>query len=310
MVIAHDGEYAGLLSGGCLEGDLAQHARQVLEGAAAHVVSYDMRGPDDLLFGLGSGCEGAMDVLLQRVGAVNAWQPLERLGAAWQARRAESLALVVHSQRASLPGGTAVFADGTAYAPGGPLASTPAIAQLASAAHVQQAQGISAFVPHALDDVDALLVVQAPPPRLLVLGGGPDALPLAQLAHFVGWRFTLFDHRHAYAQARRFPEADAVILARPEELGRHLGDAPFAAAIVMSHHLNSDLEYLRALADTDIGYIGLLGPPMRREKLLASLGAAGERLRPRLHAPVGLAIGADSPETIALAIVAEIQGQL
>ena len=82
MLIAGDGEYAGLLSGGCLEGDLAEHARAVLSSGTATVVRYDMGGADELLFGLGSGCEGAMDVLLQRLDASNDWQPLRRLAPA------------------------------------------------------------------------------------------------------------------------------------------------------------------------------------------------------------------------------------
>ena len=80
----------------------------------------------------------------------------------------------------------------------------------------------------------------------------------------------------------------------------------FTAAVVMSHHLPSDLEYLRALSASSLAYIGLLGPPARREKLLSELGADLQSLRPRLHAPVGLNLGGRTPEAIALAIVAEI----
>ena len=79
MLIARDGRYAGLLSGGCLEGDLREHAFRVIDSGVAARVSYDMRGPDDALWGLGSGCEGAMDVLLLRVGPAEEWEPLAAL---------------------------------------------------------------------------------------------------------------------------------------------------------------------------------------------------------------------------------------
>src|SRR5262245_51111297 len=76
MLIASDGEYAGLLSGGCLEGDLREHARAVAESGIGRIVSYDLRSTTDQLFGLGAGCEGAMDILLTRVGPTDGWQPL------------------------------------------------------------------------------------------------------------------------------------------------------------------------------------------------------------------------------------------
>jgi xanthine/CO dehydrogenase XdhC/CoxF family maturation factor len=76
MLIASDGEYAGLLSGGCLEGDLREHARKVAATGKGRIVSYDLRTSTDQLFGLGAGCEGAMDILLSRVSAPEHWQPL------------------------------------------------------------------------------------------------------------------------------------------------------------------------------------------------------------------------------------------
>jgi xanthine dehydrogenase accessory factor len=97
-----------------------------------------------------------------------------------------------------------------------------------------------------------------------------------------------------------------VLQAQPDELFNMLDPAHFSAAVVMSHHLPSDLKYLRALAATSIPYLGLLGPAARRERLLADLEADADKIRKRLHAPVGLALGGRSPESIALAIVAQI----
>ncbi|MGH8295260.1 MAG: XdhC family protein, partial [Steroidobacteraceae bacterium] len=152
-----------------------------------------------------------------------------------------------------------------------------------------------------------LLLLPLPlPPRLLLLGAGPDALAVVDFAARVHWRVTLADHRPAYAVPSHFPLAERVLLTRPDEIAQAVDLSQFTAAVVMSHHLPSDLEYLRALSTSPLAYIGLLGPPARREKLLSELGAQAQRLRPRLRAPVGLDLGGRTPEAIALAIVAEI----
>jgi xanthine dehydrogenase accessory factor len=307
MLLAANGEYAGLLSGGCLEGDLAQHARAVLATSSAKLVSYDMRGPYDLLFGMGSGCEGAMDILLQRLDAEGDWQPMTRLAAAWRAQQATGLVLVVRSEDPAWPAGAAVYAeDGALFATraGYEAALTPLQALAAGVAR----EGCSHFLPQAVPGIDVLALSQPPPVQILLLGAGPDALPVVELASFLGWHVTVIDHRSHYAQAERFPGASAVLDGGPPELARVLAaPAPlWAAAIVMSHHLATDLDYLRALAGSDIPYVGLLGPSARGQRLLAELGADAAQLKARLRAPIGLDLGAATPEAIALSIVAEI----
>ncbi len=294
MLIAASGEYAGLLSGGCLEGDLAEHGRQVLNTGQPHLVRYDMHGPEDLLFGLGSGCEGSMEILLQRLDPAEDWQPMKRLVSAWQARRREELVLVVRSQDPALQPGSGLFIrDGSIF-------GSRAAADLATA---PQAAGI-----------ELLRLTVEPPARVLLLGAGADALPVAQMASFLGWHLTVIDHRPHYARADRFPEAELVLEGGPAALSELLADshrsASIAAAIVMSHHFLSDRAYLTALVGTSIPYVGLLGPVVRRERLLSQMGPAATRLRGRLCSPIGLDLGADSPEAIALAIAAELQGHL
>jgi xanthine dehydrogenase accessory factor len=303
MLLANDGEYAGLLSGGCLEGDLAEHARAVLASGHAKLVSYDMRGPGDLLFGLGSGCEGAMDILLQRLDADGNWQPMTRLAAAWRAQRAAALLLVVNSSDPAWPPGTAVSSDD---APGtAPTALRAVAAQLPR-------EPCSRFLPQVMPGIDALALAQPPPVQLLLLGAGPDAQPVVELAAFLGWQVTVIDHRSHYAQGGRFPNAASVLDGGPQALEQLLQMPPgaWAAAIIMSHHLTTDLGYLRVLAGSDIPYVGLLGPAARCQRLLAELGTDAARLTARLRAPIGLDLGAAAPEAIALSIVAEIHAAL
>jgi len=309
MLIATSGEYAGLLSGGCLEGDLRQHAQRVLEERRPTHVRYDMRGPDDLLFGLGAGCEGAMDIFLQRIDADTDWQPLGALAASLAARRGDALALVVESSLPELPAGTALAASTTPATgqPGNP----PLRARLGEATRNAIGATRIQWFGSAAEGLRAFIAPLVLPPRILILGAGPDAAPVVELGAMLGWHLTVVDHRGSYLSSGRFGRARELIESRPEALGSAVDPGGFAAAIVMSHHLGSDLEYLRVLAGSSIPYVGLLGPAARRERLLADLGAASARmLRSRLRAPIGLDIGARTPEAIALAIVAEVQAVL
>jgi xanthine/CO dehydrogenase XdhC/CoxF family maturation factor len=290
MLIAANGDSAGLLSGGCLEGDLAEYARSVIETGTARLVTYDMRGGDDLVWGLGLGCEGAMHILLMRVGSENGWQPMEHLTRALAAHRPAAAGIVVESDRADSPIGTVVL-DGEEV----DLA-------LAAATHSGRTGWIEAAAPR----WKLFVLPLSLPPKLLLLGAGPDAAPVVDFAARLNWKVTLVDHRPAYADPSHFPLAERVLHAQPDELLSVVDPSQFSAAVVMSHHLPSDLKYLRALAATDIPYIGLLGPAPRREKLLADLEGEADKIRLRLHAPVGLPLGGRSPESIALSIVAQI----
>jgi len=304
MLIATDGEYAGLLSGGCLEGDLREHAREVAASGQARIVSYDMRSTNDQLFGLGAGCEGAMDVLLARVSEADGWHPLTSLASAHQRGEHCRLAFVVASREDHIELGLTFPADGELPE----FARVDPRLQALHAAAV--AAKVNAIVPAAPLAVELFVASFAPPPRLLLMGGGPDARPVATLAAFLGWQITVVEHRPAYLVPGHFPPLTKLIESRPAEVSAAVPLAKFSAAIVMSHHLDTDLHYLRALAGSAVPYVGLLGPAARREKLMSDLGADAAALRPRLRAPVGLDIGGRAPESIALSIVGEVHAAL
>jgi len=149
-----------------------------------------------------------------------------------------------------------------------------------------------------------------PIPRVLVLGAGRDAVPLVNILAELGWRVVIADHRSAYLQRDGFERAEARVAVRPGALATTLSPADYAAIVVMSHHLTTDREYLRELSAFDVPYLGLLGPPARKSRLLEDLGSAGQALRSKLRGPVGIDIGADSAESIAVSIAAEIQSVL
>jgi xanthine dehydrogenase accessory factor len=294
MLIASNGDSAGLLSGGCLEGDLAEYARSVIDTGKSRLVTYDMRGGDDLIWGLGLGCEGAMHILLMPVGPGNDWQPLAHLTRCLASHERSSVGVVVESDRADSSVGTVVLKGMSAH---------PGVdAVLEEAART----GRTGWFETASPRWRVFALPLTLPPRLLLLGAGPDAAPVVDFAARLNWKVTLVDHRPAYADATHFASAERVVHARPEELLSAVDPSHFSAAVVMSHHLPSDLQYLRALAATSVPYIGLLGPAVRRERLLADLESDADKIQRRLHAPVGLPIGGRSPESIALAIIAEI----
>jgi xanthine/CO dehydrogenase XdhC/CoxF family maturation factor len=252
-----------------------------------------MRGGDDLIWGLGLGCEGAMHILLIRVGPDNDYQPLTLLSRALAAHEPAAVGIVVESERPESPVGTIVLPSASPN----PTAVQSALDEAARA-------GRTGWFESAEPRWKMFALSLSLPPRLLLLGAGPDAAPVVDFAARLNWKVTLIDHRPAYADPAHFPAAERVVHTQPDELPPNFGH--FSAAVVMSHHLPSDLKYLQALCATDIPYIGLLGPAVRRERLLTDLGSDADRIRKRLHAPVGLAIGGRSPESIALAIVAEI----
>jgi xanthine/CO dehydrogenase XdhC/CoxF family maturation factor len=304
MLIAADGEIRGLLSGGCLENDLRELARDVAAAGNSQLVSYDMRSPDDMVFGMGAGCEGAMRILLQRVGPAEDWQPLEAMACCHDAGRREALATVIESADPDRPAGTCFWEGAT---------TTGVPEPAAVAALRRRALGAGRPLLETLEPPTGVLqCLAAPiesPPALLLLGAGPDARPLARLAVELGLRVTVVDHRPAYAEPRYFPGCDVRCI-DADSVAQSVAIGGYAAAVVMSHYLPADEAYLRALARGGPRYVGLLGPSARRERLLASLGHDAAGLRGRLRGPVGLDIGARTPQAIAISIVAEIHAFL
>jgi xanthine dehydrogenase accessory factor len=151
-------------------------------------------------------------------------------------------------------------------------------------------------------------VTLRPPPLLLLLGAGPEAPPLLSIARTLGWFAWIADHREGLLGPGRTAAADRILPGRPAAVLADLAGEPVDAAVVMTHLAEHDLEALGVLSRRETAYVGLLGPPARRDELLTRLSTAERAaLAPRLHAPVGLPLGGDGPEDIALAIAADLQ---
>jgi len=149
-----------------------------------------------------------------------------------------------------------------------------------------------------------------PAPRILVLGAGPDALPVVEFMSQLGWHVTVVDHRSAYLGRINVDFSSNMLLQSPAMLQDDLVLNSFAAAVVMSHNLAADRQYLAQLSKSDIAFIGLLGPAARKLRLLDELGEIDPNLQQRIHGPVGFDIGASTPESIALSITAQVHASM
>jgi xanthine/CO dehydrogenase XdhC/CoxF family maturation factor len=307
IIINDAGQFQGLVSGGCLEGDLAAHAREVISSESPKLLTYDLRGEADELFGLGIGCNGMFRVLLQALTPQTGYEPFSSIVNCLQGSGLAAVATVTESaDPGTPPGATLVLAGSDARSFRIPESLTSEI-RSGCAGLLQDPRAATRTHVRREHPVQVLYAPLWPLPRLLVLGASLDAVPLVAMAAQLGWRVTVVDHRPANLLRGDLSGAEDVRRVVPAELADSLSLSPFDAAVVMSHHLDSDRHYLHALAGAPIAYVGLLGPIGRRDRLLGDLGPAAGKLRGHLHAPIGLSIGADSPETIALAVLAEIQ---
>ncbi|MDX1517367.1 MAG: XdhC family protein [Woeseiaceae bacterium] len=309
MLIDDNGIFQGMLSGGCLEGDLAIRAQQVLESGKPDVVAYNL-ADDDELWGLGVGCDGMMRVLLQPLSAATDYQPFARLAELAVSRSQSAAALVVASTVDGLRAGASCLVHGDDVSLSGSIGRHAGLLQ-EHCGKIMKTR-FAGIERHRVagKHADVFYATIEPVPRLLVLGAGLDAEPLVRIAAELGWLCTVSDHRPAYVESNSFDGAEAVVCCPADEVSATLSLDDFDLAIVMSHHLSSDRSYLRQLATTSVPYIGLLGPPGRRERLVAELGDEGGKLDGRLHGPAGLDLGGRGPAAIALSITAEMQQAL
>jgi xanthine dehydrogenase accessory factor len=310
MLITGDGDFQGMLSGGCLEGDLAERARAVLESGTPQSVTYDLGQNDEELWGLGVGCDGLMRIFLQAVTPANQYQPFATMCRAYEGQDEQVAAIVVESAIDELAAGSALVTVDAEVAFSDINQKYAQQIEVEAATALLERQSRTTAITMDGGAVTILFSILRPPPRILVLGAGLDAEPVVRLAAELGWRVTVQDHRPAYVGSGDFAAAEQVHCVPVADVATTINLQQFAAVIVMSHHLDSDRQYLRQLAATNIEYIGLLGPRDRRKRLLGELAEVADRLAPRLHGPAGFDIGGRGPASIALSIVAEMHQAL
>jgi xanthine dehydrogenase accessory factor len=277
MLIFSNGETVGSISGGCLEQDVIANAEKVRASGKAILLSYDTTPEEDVLFGVGLGCKGLIEIWLEPLSSAEAMLSF--------------CEQILHEDESGV---VATFFRGQRTGERELLRNMDFVRSTTKA----DESGNEVFYE----------VIQ-PPVRLFIFGAGYDAIPLVKFAKELGYFVTVVDRRPAYATRERFPFADEILVKAATDVPE-LGVTKRTAAVVMSHHYVSDRDYLKALLPLPLTYLGVMGPRRRAETMLQEIRAEGliaaDELLRKVHNPIGLDIGAEGAEQIALAILSEI----
>lgn len=297
MLVNLQGECIGLLSGGCLEADIALHAKEVFQTGISQQVTYDLSANADLLWGLGLGCDGALIIQLQLLTPENEHRQFAQLLESVAQGQSGFYWLSTQQNQAanSVLNWFQVIEDSQQLSD---------IEQHTQNMQSQQADFQGLCIP-----VRAIL-------SLVICGAGPDVAPVTEACKQQGWKVSLWDHRAPYLQQPVFVHVNAKRKVRPENISHAAEFNCFDGAILMTHNLTFDQQYLAQLLQSSVGYIGVLGPKARLNKLVNNIeqqrnvsltAALTKNGSPRVYGPIGLDLGGRGPQAIALSIAAQIQ---
>jgi xanthine dehydrogenase accessory factor len=297
MFVRRNGTYECALSGGCLEPTVAEAAARVIATGEPVIVSYDLA--DDSVWGLGIGCSGAVDIRIERIvddAITNNWLTI--------LDRGEAAVLVTPLSGVS----GRLIVRGTGEVVGG--LNDPAVERTAVArARARLGSPYPASGPDRVGGAAVFYEVTVPPPNLVIFGAGHDAAPVARLAWMLGFAVTVVDVREAFLTRERFGGGTRVC-AHFSQFADRVKLTSGCFALIMNHHVERDEESLRFSLDSDAAYIGVLGPRARYDKLLAGLAKRGyvpdQAKAARVRSPVGLSLGAETPEEVATSILGEL----
>jgi len=311
LLLEKDGSLTGVLSGGCLEADLIERAKTVRANGRSELITYDTSSPADIVDGLGIGCNGKVQVLLEPWSF--AAESLRFASDVLDGDRRGVIATIFHVRGfPDVSWGSRVLADDRSMA-NRSVADEGLRSQITNRAYALLASGSTAVesLQLGVETADVLFEVITPARSLVIFGAGPGSACLARLAKELGWRVTLADHRDKASHIHDFACADRRIIGDYTHIRDSLKLSDSMAAVVMSHSFAADVEYLRIVLPSPVRYIGVLGSRGRALELLKALSGEGHSASPRvdhrLFNPVGLDIGAEGPEEIALAILSEIR---
>ncbi|MFD2287637.1 XdhC/CoxI family protein [Pedobacter petrophilus] len=308
MLITEDGILTGAISGGCLEGDALRKALSAIHQQENKLVTYDSMDEDDAKFGVQLGCNGIVYILFEPIFDDSAANPIAILSALQGKRENAALAVLFSLAGKNQIGTNALLRMNDQYTSGEnnllPLFSN----DLQKVLETKK----SAFLDYSINEepVNAFLEFISPPVSLIIAGAGNDAQPLANFADLLGWNVIIADGRQTHANSQRFPNANQILVTKPEQLLPQLEIDENTAFVLMTHNYNYDLALLDLLLPTNAPYIGTLGPKKKLIRMLDELNLNTEGNQSRVHGPIGLDIGAETAEEIAISIVTEIKAVL
>lgn len=319
MLITEDGLLTGAISGGCLEGDALNKARLAMNENQKRLITYDTSDDEDNRTGVGLGCNGIIRILVEPVDESDPFNPLQLLKLLQQKRSPAVLVTLfsLQNKRDEQPGSCFFMQENSDTV--NLIADESVAKQIAADAALVLSSETSTIKTYENGQTAFVELVQ-PEINLLIFGAGNDVGPLAQMADVLGWEVTVADGRSHYATEERFPTC-SVLLTKPEEILGKITLDKRTAVLLMTHNYNYDLAVLRQLAGKPVSYIGSLGPKKKMKMMVEELSGvrsqvSGIRYEPstmnhepfaNLYGPTGLDIGSETPEEIALSIVAEIQ---
>ena len=311
MLIEDDGQLTGAISGGCLEGDALRKALLVMSEKRSKLVTYDTMDDDDAKFGVGLGCNGIIQVLIEPIDETNPNNPIRFLKAVNEKRQQSVLVTLFSLQDKKDPQyGTCLLVkeDKTI------IDTTPVLKDVlihdAEEVMINQVSSFKNYISNH-HDLTAFIEIIKPPVSIIIIGAGNDVIPLVNMSDILGWETTVIDGRANYAKKERFTSACQVLVSKPEQVLDQVEIDERTIFLLMTHNYNYDKAMLKELLQKNITYIGMLGPKKKRERILDEFKDEGlvftEQQLSVLHSPVGLDIGAESSEEIALSILAEIK---
>lgn len=308
MLIRKDGRWTGSISGGCLEGDALRKARKIMASKKPMLVTYDTMDDENNSLGVGLGCNGIIDVLLEPI--TNDNNAVARLKNLVAIEDMTVLATVFRSEGPDVHPGDQIYLDPNFVFKGN--IKDEKLVTLLKKELLEVYDKRKPTVKSLLNDsVEVFLEIIEPSIDLQIYGAGFDAKPVVEIAKTLGWQVSVYDECIAHLAPINFPEADTVSLCQRDMPENEIKIKPYSAAVLMSHSYDYDYAVLKKLINTSVKYIGILGPKKRSDKMFIQLEKDGftNIKKDRIHSPVGLDIGAETPEEIALSIITEIQAK-
>lgn len=313
MLVTENGNMVGAISGGCLEGDALRKALLVMQQQTNKLVLYDTTEDDDAALGAQLGCNGKVRVLMEVIDPAHYHHPLTLLKRA-VAKRQNYVVATLFCLEDDVPKQHGMCflleEDGTAttYLDDAVIAKT--ITDYCKEALSHKRSFVQDFTHNAVR-YHSFIEFVARPVCLLVIGAGNDSFPLIAMANVLGWETTVVDGRPTHANANRFQNSCQIMVGAPEEIFNSLTIDDRTASVLMTHNFQYDKKALKALLTTATPYIGVLGPKKKLLRLQTELQDEGisisDKDMARIYGPVGLEIGAETPQEIACSIIAEIQ---
>jgi xanthine dehydrogenase accessory factor len=306
MLVSDDGRWEGAISGGCLEGDALRKARQVMLDGNPMIVRYDTMDDDANSLGVGLGCNGIIDVFIEPIDPADPTNPIALLREFSQHRDRRVIATVCRTTP-----GTGLREGARFVLTEQPTDQIPAWLRQDMELVKQVGKPLTTIIPVVGGCIDVFIERLDPGIELVIFGAGYDTIPLTRLATEIGWRVTVTEDCIAHLAPKRFPEATCLLYADADVVTEKLSFTDRTAAVLMSHNYNYDLAVLTRLMSTEVPYIGVLGPRKRFDKMKTQWNRMEQSFCPaalkRVHSPIGLDLGAETPDEIALSILGEIK---